>query len=239
MKNYVFVYWGFLLLLFTQCSDNGQYRVGVELDSAFPIYVTDGVEYEHDGEIPDDPKCVFDSSDQKYHVYWDSVSGGEYTVFLNTIFLLSQTSRFDVSSDTVLMVKNELNLSSVDSFELSDLQDADTVEFVHISSGCFNYCLVKTILIKTKLGYSIRKIGPGSDPQLWDVGTSEGDSILSQIISMQRDMSTFRTEHNGTLKSSTSTQTFFIRADRRFFTFHDEAINWTGYKKFEQDSTRI
>lgn len=200
-------------------------------------WMVEGCIFECNGEVIDDPEYIFDSVSNEYYLVWDSAQGGDYHITVNTIFLLSQESEYHVESDTMIWVDNQLALTTMDSLSVSALMHADTVEFVHLSSGCFHHNVTKTVLLKTDTGYRVIESGIGADfySHDWYVNRKEGEKMLVKIATMQTDMLSFIQKNSGTLTYSTSSQTFFIRADRSVYTFHDFGINWNGYAAFEKD----
>lgn len=216
-------------VFFCRCaSDTGPFRVQIEFDSTFLASIVEDLEYEQEGLIIDRPKRIFDSVSQRYLSVWDSAAGGEYSVWIGTIFMEDQTTEFEVHSDTTVWIQNQLKLHFVDSITYNDLLDADTVEFIHVSSGCFHYEIHKTIFIRTKNGYKVREINPDATLQAmeWTASKAEGEGRLREISSIQSDILEFIRENEGNMQTSTSHQTYFIRADQSVHVFHDPGNNF-------------
>lgn len=217
-------------VFFCSCAnDSGPFRVQIEFDSTFPASIVEELEYEYDGGIIDDPEFIFDSVSQKYLAVWDSAAGGDYSLWIGTIFMEDQTTEFEVHSDTTVWIKNQLRLQFVDSLTYDDLLRADIVELVHVNSGCFHYEIHKTIITPKQDGYNVREVNPDATLQTqedWSVSKSEGEKRLREIASIQGDILEFIRNNQGNMRMSTSHQTYFIRADQSIYVFYDPGINY-------------
>lgn len=200
----------------------------IEFDSTFPASIVEDLEYEYDGGIIDDPEFIFDSTSHRYLSVWDSAAGGEYSLWIRTIFQVDQITEFEVHSDTTIWIKNQLNLHFVDSLTYNDLLKADIVELVHVSSGCFHYEIHKTIIVRKQDGYYIREVNPDAALQAheWTASKAEGEGRLREIASIQSEILELIRDNQGNMQMSTSHQTYFIRADQSIYIFHDPGINY-------------
>jgi hypothetical protein len=203
--------------------------VTVTSDEFIPGIIHD-VTYRINGEIVDNPEVVFDSVAGIYRSIWDTCATGEYSVTLTTVFGTETVQTFNVNSDSILLVKNDLPFTSVGFISEDSMLKADTVQFVRVVSGCYQQDLHKVTLIKTFDGYEMSEYPtPAYSQDSRLITKEEGIALIQEFIQSEKDVEQLRVDRAGELFASTVRQYVFFRADSQVYSYYDDGARWVSY----------
>lgn len=203
--------------------------VSVDSEDFIPGIIHD-VTYERDGEIIDDPETVYDSVSGAYNLVWDSCSAGEYTVTVTTVFGTETVQKFQVDSDSELVVKNDLPFVPVGFLSKDSMLKADTLQFVRVVRN-YSENLRTTTLIKNYAGYELSEYpmtgweynGPRQ------ISAEEGEQFIDAFIESQNDIEQLRVDSADVMATGTSRQYVFIRADEEVYAYYNDAMKRVAY----------
>ncbi len=151
----------------------------------------------------------FDTITKKDTYYWDSLSKGNYV--FKSISYKERVFPFSLSKDTVIPIKNNLNLEYVDKLDKKTFLNADTIQLLYRQIGCFNQYFEKAILIKDKTDNSYfvsAHFNNGKSIQQ----KKASSNVIEDLFSLQNDL----LKLDG-FALSTSTETFSISANGKTY----------------------
>ena len=235
-------------LIYSSCKKQENYNVKIKFDSTF--HFLDEVEISSEDYNATfnyyDSIFSYDTLSKSFIFKKDSLTRGEYTLSIKTIFSKKQTFTFSIFSDTVFLLKNELGISKVDLIGKNDLFNADTIEIVYKIDGCFQSDFEKSILIKgiSDNNYSVQTISNKHNLEWNPIERKNrvGPFIIDSLFYIQTESIKQREEANNyamkrglplVLFASTTVKRFYILVGHNAFFFTDYGLkDWNLYDNF-------
>lgn len=160
----------------------------------------------------------YDTTSNEIYQQWDSIAQGNYTIEVRTIFRTKQQHSFKLTKDTSLMLYNQLDLKSVAQVDEQEILNADTIELVFTSQGCFHSVNENMILIKNKtdssylLELSINKWRKSIKSTKKNVSVD----IIKDVVRLQNDL--IKLKSNNYCLSTTNTG-YYLLVNGKVFQF--------------------
>lgn len=221
-----------------------KHRLEITLDSTFDFNLIEHLTLVSEDSKSSPPK-YFTSTARDVHI-WNKLAEGNYSFIINTIFRKVHQVSFSLHSDTVIMLHNELEIEPVSLINKSELLQADSLELVFFSSGCFHHYYEKIYVQKLKsengryiLSSSHMYIGG----ELADTGIRIVPSTLIEDILKLQSNSIKQSEEQAkshVYYSSTTTNTIYLLVAGKLFQFDDRALHeWEEYDLFKARYFRV
>lgn len=183
----------------------------------------------------------FDSISHAIVFHCDSMPSTEYVLKIKTIFTREKEYPFYLGKDTSFLIGNNLGFKKAELISKDEIRQADSVEFVYTSNGCFHSYYEKSILFRGKgsksndyfLNTTSNTIMKDAQPLDFLIKVSPG--IVDSLYLLQcesKEQYDFSIK-NGFLNSSTTHHNFYLLVNNKVFQFDDNGSTWTLYDKFK------
>jgi hypothetical protein len=234
----------FALMLFSCNTKKGTinyYKVRVEFDTSFEEKLTDELllcngktrlffEWRND---------VFKSINfQK----WDSIQEGTCSIVIRNIFGDEQTDSFDISSDTLINIKNKVRLISQTFIDTTQLAQAKKIDFLYMYQGCFGGGREKMTLTNLKDSFLLETEEPPKYTYDKSMPTKIVKYVPVSIIDSIKDLQRRLVKHGDEIANnyfkyigSTTTYELYIKVDNYIIYFDEYNFgDLSGYSIFRQ-----
>jgi hypothetical protein len=227
-------------LTFSKCTTapqikNDNYKLTIVLDTSFHYDIFDSAYVTQENKVFPN-LSAYDTISKTTKYYLDSISSGNYVINIKTIFKDITRLPIFVQADTTIYLKHLFEPTSL--INKAELQNADTIEFVYVSEGCFHFYFEKSILTHNGNDFILKTssniIQEGDKPI--NIQKKVPSTIIDSLFIFESDFIAQKEKIgiNNLFFTSTTTQRFYLKIKNKVFQLNDQGLkDWTLYDDFK------